>query len=250
MHKKNVLSITAALVLSSSSVALARYVPPVSQKPPSDYSRSTGVRSGCQNLVEGEMLVILAPQTYVGETTSVRPSFSWWTAIPTKVDFRLFEFSPDGSVKQVGKPLEINSSAGINQISLPPEKPPLQEGQKYLWQVALRCATGEYILERAELKVVPAPSELAQKESEALKQLERYAERGFWYDAFSETLQAASRENSARLCSSLLSSLAASEKLPEGVTVSDNAEVTLRDQRQTIENRRKILEEISRKWCS
>ncbi|MBR8831548.1 MAG: DUF928 domain-containing protein [Chlorogloea purpurea SAG 13.99] len=223
------------IFLSLSTLAQAGYVPPTSQKPPSDYSRSTGIRSGCQNQKPGEMLVIVAPQTYVGETTSVLPQFTWWTAVPSAIDFRLFEFTADGEVKKIGKPMQIQSVAGINRLSLPAGQPPLTVGQKYLWQVALRCPSGEYILERAEFKVVPAPSGLNQDELKSLDAIERYAQRGFWYDAFSESLLVSTSGKSGKLCSALISSLAASEA-PGNEGSSTN-------------NRQKSLEEISRDWC-
>ncbi|GFE70783.1 DUF928 domain-containing protein [Chroococcus sp. FPU101] len=212
MHTKSILSISLGVFLSLSNVVWAGYVPPAKQEPPSDYSSSTGIRSGCPNQeINSEMLVILAPQTYVGETTSVRPQFTWWTAVPSDLDFRLFEFTANGQVKQKGNPISIKSSAGINQLSLPTEHPPLTVGQKYLWQVALRCPNGNYVLERAEFKVVTAPSNINPNlnSSEKVKQ---YAQDGFWYDALSESLQESSGKL-GKLGSDLISSLAMSENL-------------------------------------
>lgn len=239
MHTKTILSISIGVFLSLSNIAWAGYVPPVKQEPPSDYSRSTGVRSVCQDQIDSEMLVILAPQTYVGKTTSVRPQFTWWTAVPSDIDFRLFEFTDNVRVKQKGKPISIKSSAGINQLSLPTEHPPLTVGQKYLWQVALRCPNGNYVLERAEFRVVTTPSSINPNLNSSEK-VQQYAQDGYWYDALSESLQESSGKL-GKLASDLISSLAMSEKPSDISTLTDK-------QQKIILKRIESLEEISSNW--
>lgn len=240
MHIKSVLSINLSVFLSLTSVAWAGYVPPTKQEPPSDYSSSTGIRSGCSTQADSNHLVILAPQSYVGETSSAHPQFIWFVTEQVETDFRLFEFTSDGQVKQLGNSIQVKSSSGINIFSLPLEQPPLTIGQKYLWQVAIRCPNGNFVLERAEFKVVANPSSLKFNHS-SLEKIENYAQSGFWYDALSESLQVAKSGKLGDLGSRLVSSLAQSEIHPALSTLTD-------DQRELIQKRIESLEAIAINW--
>ncbi len=68
------------------SPAIAGYVPPRNQKPPSDYTKSGGAR-GCPK--ERIPLTILAPTTHVGRTASKYPTFAWFLYSPHDTKFRL-----------------------------------------------------------------------------------------------------------------------------------------------------------------
>ncbi|PSF36057.1 hypothetical protein C7H19_15050 [Aphanothece hegewaldii CCALA 016] len=240
MHIKLILSTTLLWSLTSFAAATAGYVPPASQEPPSDYSRSTGIRSGCLNQDESDTLIILAPQSYVGETISARPQFIWLMSIPSEIEFRLFEFTANGQVKQKGKPILLKSTAGINTLSLPNEQPSLTVGNKYLWQVAQRCPNGNNILERAEFKVVARPSSFNPNLNPKEK-IEQYAQKGFWYDALSESLLVSSSGKLGELGSHLISSLAQSENPSDTSTLSNNQQII-------ILKRIESLEEISSNW--
>jgi hypothetical protein len=217
--------------------AWAGYVPPAKQQPPSDYSRSTGVRSGCFSQTHKSTLTLLAPQTYVGMTTSTRPQFIWsvWESLET--DFRLFELSGDGEVKQHGKSVRLTSKPGVNIFTLPVDSSPLRVGTKYLWQIGVRCPNGNLVLERAELQVVASSQGLDSPRQNADK-VEQYAQQGFWYDALATSLTLAQAGKLGELGADLISSLAKSEIPPDFASLNN-------DQQAALQQRQKTLEEIA-----
>lgn len=97
-------------LLAFGSPAIASYVPPQTQKPPSDYTKSGGAR-GCP--VEQILLIILSPTTYVGHTAFQHPTFVWFLDSPHNTEFRLFEFEPNGEPKQLGAPISLQAFSGI-----------------------------------------------------------------------------------------------------------------------------------------
>jgi hypothetical protein len=240
MQKQVILLTLFSWCLTLPYPAWAGYIPPTKQEPPSDYSSSTGVRSGCLAQADNNPLVILAPQNYVGETLSSHPKFIWFVTEQFETDFRLFEFTSDGQVKQLGKPIQVKSSSGINVLSLPLEQPPLTIGQKYLWQVAIRCPNGNFVLERAEFRVVANSSNLNLNHYSPEK-IEEYAQSGFWYEALSESLQVAKSGKLGELGSRLVSSLAQSE-------IHSNVSTLTNDQRELIQKRIESLEAIAINW--
>ncbi|MGB3651388.1 MAG: DUF928 domain-containing protein, partial [Rivularia sp. (in: cyanobacteria)] len=119
------------------------------REPPGDYSRAGGSR-GCPG--EAIPLTVLAPNTFVGKTTSVRPTFSWFVSKAQPTEFRLFELAGKSTPKIIGNPIKLQSKSGINKLSLPQKQVALTVGKKYLWQVSIDCADSP-LIQRAELKV-------------------------------------------------------------------------------------------------
>ncbi len=193
--------------------AVAGYVPPRTQKPPTDYSKSGGVR-GC--LEDKIPLTILAPKKYVGETTSRYPTFAWFVSNSDQVEFRLFEFEPNGEVKKMGQTVLLASLPGINKYSLPENQPGLAVGQKYLWQVSIRCSqSNEDLIEAAEFTVIQMPSTLSSKLStikDGLEKIELYATAGLWYNALESALKAEDNKQGL-VVTNLLQDLAKSDEL-------------------------------------
>jgi hypothetical protein len=95
INRKLNLGLLLSLLLFASP-AIAGYVPPPTQKPPSDYTKSGGARGYSQ---QGTSLTILSPTTHVGHTASKHPTLAWFLYSPHNTEFRLFEFEPNGEPK-------------------------------------------------------------------------------------------------------------------------------------------------------
>ncbi len=193
------------------SPAIAGYVPPPTQKPPSDYTKSGGAR-GCPE--ERIPLTILSPTTHVGYTASQHPTFAWFLYSPHNTEFRLFEFDPNGEAKKLGEPINLPASKGINKYSLPENQPGLAVGKKYLWQVSISCPDGA-LVQRAEFMVVELSSNIKSnlpKITNNSQKADFYAKQGLWYDALEEALKLVPKGKLGEVGSTLVQSLAQSEE--------------------------------------
>ncbi len=186
---------TLAIVLGFGNAAIAGYRPPASQKSPSGYTESSGVRGRCQGNGVDEV-VLLAPRQHVGQTTSVYPTFAW--LIPQKqamsVKFSIYEFDNNDEPKRLIYQRELPALQGIQKVSLPQDVSGLKVGKKYLWQVESLCShnrPSRNSLVRAEMEVVEVPSALNTALAATSSRTERsklFAASGIWYDALMEAL--------------------------------------------------------------
>ncbi|ABA22420.1 Protein of unknown function DUF928 [Trichormus variabilis ATCC 29413] len=221
MSKNLSLTINPRLV-TSASLGLLLFLTPVAvtassssnrRQPASDYSRSAGKR-GCPNdSSETIPLTVLAPQTYVGYTTELRPTFVGFVSSPQKVELRIFEFTSDKEVKQLGNAVHKDVKSGIFQIPLPEENPDLTIGKKYLWQLSMRCS-GVNIVEAAEFIVVEISSTLKSKLPSTANGLQKatvLAEENLWYDALNEALKLANNGKLGDLGAKIVKSFAKNE---------------------------------------
>lgn len=193
------------------SPAIAAYVPPPTQKPPSDYTKSAGAR-GCPE--ERISLTILSPTTHVGHIASRHPTFAWFLYSPHDTEFRLFEFEPNGKPKQLGDTIKLQADEGINKYSLPENHPGLAVGKKYLWQVSISCPNG-YLIQKAEFMVVELSSDIKSnlpKITNNSQKADFYAKQGLWYEALEKALKLAPKGKLGEVGSTLVQSLAQSEE--------------------------------------
>lgn len=211
------------------------------RKPPSDYSRAGGSR-GCP----GEVipLTVLAPDTFVGETTSVRPTFAWFVSKAQPTEFRLFELDASTSTPtRIGIPIKLKSRSGINTLSLPEKQPALTVGQRYIWQVSIDCPDSPFI-QRAEFMVVQKPSVLDRKLSQVRNNSQKayvYAEQDLWYEALREALKVAPQGKLGPVGSEIVQNLAQSDNLIPDKVTGDRLEVLKKE----IQERRNYLEKIA-----
>ena len=198
-----------SLLILFTPIAIAAFAP-TNRKPASDYSRTAGKR-GCSNeSSEAISLTLLAPQTYVGYTTSLRPTFVGFISNPQKIEFRIFEFISDNRVKQIGDAMIEDVKSGIFQVSLPEKYPDLIVGKKYLWQLTNSCS-GVNIMEAAEFIVTEIPPTLKSELSTADNSLQKaniYAKESLWYEALAEALKSANDGKLGKLGSTLVQNLA------------------------------------------
>ncbi|WP_254625648.1 DUF928 domain-containing protein [Nostoc sp. TCL240-02] len=183
---------------------------PRDRKPASGHSRAGGSR-GCAS--NGDIpLTQLAPQTYIGKTTSTRPMLAWYISTSQNVRFRLAEFDSDNNPKQIGKFKEIPSIAGINKLELTRDYPELTVGKTYSWQISIDCENSP-IVRRAEFTVIN-PQSLANKEFTSIPEsVSYYAENDLWYEAFKEALKATDNGKLGQTGATLVKELAESEIL-------------------------------------
>ena len=211
------------------------------RKPPSDYSRAGGSR-GCP----GEVipLTVLAPNTFVGETTSVRPTFTWFISKAQSTEFRLFELDASTSEpKIIGVPIQLKSTSGINQLSLSEKNPELTRGNKYIWQVSIDCPDSP-LIQRAEFTVVQKSSVLARKLSGVTDNSQKayiYAQQDLWYEALKEALKIAPQGELGQVGSDIVQNLALSDSFIPDKLAPDRIEVLKKE----IQQRRNYLEKIA-----
>ncbi len=223
LHKlfnaKFLTSCVLTITLLFTQAAQAAYKPPRTQKPPSGYTDSSGVRGGCQaNGVRP--VILLAPVTHVGQTTSLHPTFAWFVPHSQQIpmEFTLYEFDTNDQPSKLAYKQQLQSSPGIMTLSLPQQAQGLTVGKKYLWQLESLCnrnRPSRNLLVRAEIEVVPTPSNLKialSNQGESSERVNLYAEAGMWYDALSEALASSANRQQAKVTASLLEDLAKSEQ--------------------------------------
>ncbi|BAZ50269.1 hypothetical protein NIES4103_28850 [Nostoc sp. NIES-4103] len=203
------------LLLFLTSSTIAGFVP-TNRKPASDYSRSGGKR-GCPN-ESGEVipLTLLAPQTYVGYTTSLHPTFVGFVSSSQKIRFKLYQFDSKNTPQELVILPETEVKPGIFQLSLPSTSSKLIVGKQYLWQVAITCANSSEtrLVEKAEFIVVEMPSTLKEQLStkvDTMQKVKIYAEADLWYEALDEALKSAKTGKLGKLGINLIQELATSE---------------------------------------
>lgn len=199
-------TLTLGLSLLLTPVAIAGFAPK-NRIPASDYTRSAG-RRGCPG--DTIPLTVLAPQTYIGYTASLRPTFVGFVSIPQTVKFRIFELIPDNKPQQLGEAIQKNVTPGIFQISLPESTSDLTVGKKYVWQLTIKCRR-THTHQEAEFVVVEMPSTVESKLSttpDGWQKANIYAQADLWYEALAEALKSANNGKLGDFGSTLVKDLA------------------------------------------
>ena len=234
LNAKFLTSCVLTITLSFTQAAQAAYKPPQTQKPPSGYTDSSGVRGGCQaNGVRP--VILLAPVTHVGQTTSLHPTFAWFVPHSQQIpmEFTLYQFDANDQPSKLAYKQQLQSLPGIMTLSLPQQAQDLTVGKKYLWQLESLCnrnRPSSNLLVRAEIEVVATPSNLKialSEQRESSQKVNLYAEAGMWYDALNQALASTDHKQQAKVAASLLEDLAKSEQL---LLDKDLSNIALSDQ--------------------
>jgi hypothetical protein len=206
-------SLILTLSIGIAPVALAKYRPPKYPSAPRGTGANITRGDSCDRSAAGK-LTPLVPFSHIGQTSSLRPTFTWFVPDRTSypLQFRLFT--------RTGQPLyrtEMQSQSGIMQFSLPSNLPPLTTEQAYQWQVMLVCdpqVPSRNVVATAEIQVVK-PAALLQTQLAAAQtpqqRIDLYAEAGLWYDAIATALNASEAAQNQSAVLDLLDSLASSE---------------------------------------
>lgn len=174
--------------------AWANYTPPKDANAPSGSTGSSGVR-GC--LDASGALVVLAPRSHVGQTTSPRPTVGWamTDTQPFAMELRLYQLSNTGE-RTLLEQLALETTPGFMQATLPSSQPDLEPGYRYLWQAIVLCnpnRPSSALVDEVEMDVVPLPPGLETALAQVNNPQDRatlYAEAGLWYDALAEAMAA------------------------------------------------------------
>jgi len=196
INSKIVICCLTSLLLAYSTAALGEYKPPRTQRPPGGYTSTTGTRGECEGVGETS-LRLLAPINHVGQTASLYPTFAWFVpqtkSLP--IEFRLYKYGSNGQ-PQLQNKWKLQSNFGVMTLSLPKDKPGLERGQRYIWQVAMLCDSNRPsndLVAMAEIDVVEMPGEVGFV-GDARTNVDILAEAGLWYDAISEAFKTGQRD--------------------------------------------------------
>ena len=162
-------------------------------------------------------LTVLASRNYVGRTISRHPTFAWFVprdSASKPMQFTIYEWVPGGKPKEVRK-MSLQSTPGIMKLSpFSENKPGLQLGKQYLWQVVIHCdpdnPSGDLVSE-ASIEVVGMPAAVQSELNRAVNSVEKaniYAKAGLWYNALGEALKLAEPSKLGEVGSTLLNDLA------------------------------------------
>ncbi|MGB7443235.1 MAG: DUF928 domain-containing protein [Coleofasciculaceae cyanobacterium] len=222
MDIKRIASLAVSLSLLLPTLALANGQT-VDDPPPYTSGRSGGSR-GCSTnrLITAEnppTLILLAPSQGFGQTTNTRPSFAWFVnePEPKEMEFRLYKYDSASQEEELVTKIHdknFKSSTGIMVLSLGAPLPELSVNQTYVWQVVLKCESGQpdsYLSADAAIKVVDLPAELATKladEEDILKKAALYQNANLWYDSLNMAITAKSEPQGEELMLSLLEQIA------------------------------------------
>ncbi len=233
-NRRRLTSLIVGMLCLITAVPVYAEFKPKNRKPASGHSRGGGSRGsrGCPGEV-GIPLTVLAPQTFIGKTASVRPTLTWYMPSTENVQFRIFEFESDIKLKQIGKVKKISAKIGINTLKLPADYPELEVGKTYLWQIEIDCGN-EIIVKPAELTVINSPKlPVTKKITNIPEKVDYYAANELWYEALEEALKATNNGQLGQSGSILVQELAQSEMLTGTKTEIPNI-------KQRIENLQKI----------
>lgn len=193
LGKKLLAGSLCALLVGITLPASAGYQPPKQRSMPRRSGIISTGRRGCSGIGIG--MTALAPQAYLGQTTSTHPTFAWF--VPDKdhkeIKFYLYELS--GSQERlVVHRASMQSKPGLMQYTLPQNQMALQVGRQYRWRAAIICdpkRPSNIRMAQADFEVIAVPSPLKQQLATVRDPLQRvnlFAESGLWYDAFGTAL--------------------------------------------------------------
>ena len=191
------------------ALASAKYVARKRQ-PPKENTRVGGSR-GCPG-EQREPLTVLAPHAFVGKTTSLNPTLTWFANKPEETEVHVYEFGADDKINrtvEIARVKKTQIKQGTNSFKLPQNKA-LKPGKQYLWQVSIPCADGSFFSQKAEFEVVGKPKELETQITNAKsisKKVYTYAHNGLWYEALEEVFNISDQSTSKKLYLSLINDL-------------------------------------------
>lgn len=177
--------------LGSSALAAPRYTPRTNNGKAPKRTVGTGSR-GCVEVgsTPTGTLSLLAPKEQIGYTVASHPTFFWHlsNAVAVPVVFSLVETGNPVAIfeQEISQP-----KAGIMKIELPKDKPGLEPGKTYRWNVALVCnpqRRSADVIAQANIQREPVSAAVEKQLatiSTKIEKAEIYAAQGFWYDAMS-----------------------------------------------------------------
>jgi hypothetical protein len=192
--------------------------PPRNPRRRRGYSTTAGTRPvGCSGIDYSKPnFVTLGPSATVGQTSSARPQFTWYSPpsnVPYSTQFHLLAPNEAGTYESIHK-ADLSYSEGIATYALPDDVAALSTDTEYLWQVIIICDAPlpnsahapetvsplPQIEQELAFEIIPASQALQQKLEAATTPAERalaYGEAGLWYDAIAQVASANDPESRA-----------------------------------------------------
>jgi hypothetical protein len=192
LHGTRVLFI--GLIVVPYAAAVTLYYRPKDLKPPILPGIPGGTQGEeCSSSSSSNPFKVLAPQGFIGETVSSRPTFIWSTPFnePLNLELTLYEFNQQARPIPVSMP-PITLDARQGTWTLPNTVDKLTEGKTYMLKMIVKCDpdnSSRDLVDDVEFKVIPKSVALEQQISNAsspVMRAEIYAKEGVWYDAFAE----------------------------------------------------------------
>jgi len=198
----SILLILTALILQVSPLQAQQkqsgdFVPPPGGAPRKTIGAGTRTDEsaclGSSTATPGE-ITLFSPSSYIGLTTSDRPTFLFQLP-PTKaktLELSLFDEKMQ-SLYQTIVPA-VNSPSGIIALKLPETAPSLQSKKIYYWAVAIICNPSdrtEDLSKSAAIEYTEPSAELKKLLAKAtpIQQIDLYAKNGFWYESITRLFE-------------------------------------------------------------
>ncbi|MGF1486987.1 MAG: DUF928 domain-containing protein [Prochloraceae cyanobacterium] len=191
------------LLIQSAAVAsaLGKYKPPQEGSAPSGNTRATGSRGQCRNDAETP-LTLLAPYTHVGQTESQHPLLAWYVDRERSLPMQLSIYERDANKRpQLFYNIELETTPGIMKVKLPKDRPGLETGKRYIWEVAIMCDRNR-----------PATHIVASAEIDVVNSKTQSDRNSLWYDILKSSLSDAKKGKLTPESAILLKQLAELEK--------------------------------------
>ena len=250
--KSTVATIAFISVVATPAIALAKgtFKPPKDEVPPRTRGTAAGRRDACQTtkaIASFESsdrflnLVPLAPDSYLGKTTSRQPTLAWhvqdcYVNLPLRISLYEYDAAKDKLMPQPLFSKSLTTTPGLMALSLEGEAVELEPNQLYAWVAVIEYSKqnpSKNAFSRRPIQVVAAPESLTEglaNASSSVEKIKLYAENGFWYDAIATAIEqidaapANSTESStvSATMRSLISDLASLEELKEPPLQPDN----------------------------
>ena len=185
--RPTLLLLVTGLLLNSSPIALAQYVPPDRGLP--GRREGGGTRGGC--LLNQPSLTALMPKTNFGYTVQAQPTFLWFVPESTATTAEFILWSENDS-EIYHTTIQLPTEAGIVRVSLPTDgsAPTLETGKDYRWSFAVVCdpedRSGDLLTEGwVQRKDLDSQLESQLAQATPLDRSTLYAQAGVWYEAIS-----------------------------------------------------------------
>jgi hypothetical protein len=195
-------------VIATPAIALAKgtFKPPKDEVPPRTRGTAAGRRDACESIKAIEAsdrflnLIPLAPDSYLGKTTSTQPTLSWYVQdcyanLPLRISLYAYDASTEKLNPQPLFSKSLTTTEGLMALSLADEEVNLVPDQLYAWVAVIEYSKqnpSKNAYSRRPIQVVSASAELASQLAAAqtpAEQIKLYAENGLWYDAIATAIE-------------------------------------------------------------
>lgn len=175
-------------------------------------SIGSGTRSQCSKTLPENAITLLVPNTQVAhKTAQAKPSLYIQAKVPTQTPLNFTLVNPQVSRPVVESSIII-SEPGIKKLQLP-NKIRLEQGNVYLWYVAVPCNKNSQYQDilTSSIEFVPPKASILQQlkvnSNDTAKIANVYAKNGYWYDALNASIDSNNGDSKRIFLEQLLASV-------------------------------------------